>query len=196
MTHDLPIIREARQCTVCADTLPLGARPLLAGCATSRILIIGQAPGAAAHETNVPWNDRSGVRLRTWLGVSDTEFYDASLIALVPMGFCYPGKRAGGDAQPRPECAPLWHARIFDVLAAIKLTIYVGRFACERYLPRYAGLTDAVRAYERLLPRRIALPHPSPRNNIWLKQSPWFENDALPKLRRRVRAIIDRTVKK
>jgi uracil-DNA glycosylase len=160
----------------------------------SRVLIIGQAPGRIAHETGVPWNDKSGDRLREWLGVTDAQFYDESLFAIVPMGFCYPGKAKGGDKPPRRECAAIWHPRILPELARIQLTVYVGRHAFERSLTPLAAeaesLTEGVRAARRLLPERIVLPHPSPRNRLWMKRNPWFERGILPALRRRVAEVL------
>ncbi len=187
----LPILREVRACRVCETSLPNQPRPLLAASASARIVIIGQAPGRIAHETSVPWNDASGKRLRSWLGVSDEEFYDASLIALVPMGFCFPGKGKGGDMAPRPECAPLWHPKILPKLKSLQLTVYVGRFPMERYLAdEFDELTAAVRAAKRLLPTRVQLPHPSPRNQMWLSRNRWFEKDVLPVLASRVREVL------
>lgn len=187
----LPLLKEVRACRVCEHELPNEPRPLLAASASSRIVIIGQAPGRVAHESGVPWSDQSGTRLRGWLGVSDAEFYDEALIALVPMGFCYPGKSAAGDLAPRPECAPLWHPRILSKLTGVKLTIYIGRYPFERYLADLSdNLTEGVRAARALLPSRVLLPHPSPRNQMWIARNPWFERDVLPLLRRRVRALL------
>jgi uracil-DNA glycosylase len=139
----------------------------------------------------VPWNDRSGERLRSWLGVSDDEFYDPELIALLPMGFCYPGTGTSGDLRPRPECAPEWHERLLSGLKSVSLTVITGKYAFDRYLgDEFDTLTNGVRAYADLLPARIALPHPSPRNNIWLRTHPWFEREALVALRARVRALL------
>lgn len=185
------VMAEARACTLCAPGLPLGPRPLVRGSERSRIVIIGQAPGRAAHESGVPWNDRSGDRLRDWLGLSREAFDDERLVALVPMGFCYPGTGRAGDAPPRPECAPLWHPRIFGGLRSVELAVIVGRHAFERYLgAEFGSVTEAVRAHRRLLPGRVALPHPSPRNNLWLKQHAWFEREALPAVRARVESIV------
>jgi len=187
----LPIVEEARKCKVCADHLPLGPKPLLEASSSTRILIIGQAPGRAAHESGIPWNDRSGERLRTWLGVSMEQFYDSTLIGLMPMGFCFPGTGKSGDMSPRPECAPLWHDPILSCLSKLELTITVGQYAFDRYLAaEFASLTDAVRGFDALLPARLALPHPSPRNNIWLRKNPWFETDVLPRVQCRVQELI------
>lgn len=191
MPTSLRVITEARACTHCERHLPLGPRPLLAGSRESRVLIIGQAPGKAAHESGIPWHDRSGDRLREWLGVSNEQFYDDRLIALMPMGFCYPGKASSGDAPPRPECAPMWHDKLLSKLASVGLTVYIGHYAFDRYLSGDFGtITEAVAAAPTLLPARIALPHPSPRNNIWLKKHDWFGRDVLPALRARVQALM------
>lgn len=188
---ELPILKEARHCRVCEQVLPNEPRPLLAASGSSRMVIIGQAPGRVAHETGIPWHDASGKRLREWLGVSDEQFYDASLIALVPMGFCYPGTSKGGDLAPRPECAPLWHPRILPMLARVELTIYIGSHPFARYLSDVAeSLTEGVRAAKSLLPTRILLPHPSPRNQRWLAKNPWFAHDVLPALRARVKSLL------
>ncbi|MEO1007588.1 MAG: uracil-DNA glycosylase family protein [Planctomycetota bacterium] len=184
-------LREARGCTLCEPDLPLGARPLLQGSGRSRLLIIGQAPGAAAHESGTPWDDRSGQRLREWLGLTSERFYDPSFVALMPMGFCYPGTGASGDLPPRPECAPLWHDRLLRAFRGVCLTLYLGKHAHARYLgDRYATLTQAVAAYDDLLPEAMVLPHPSPRNNIWLKKNAWFLELAVPRLRQAVGELL------
>lgn len=188
--NSLRILDEARSCTHCKG-LPLGPRPLLAGSATSRILIIGQAPGKAAHESGIPWNDPSGDRLRDWMGITREVFYDTAHIALMPMGFCYPGKGKSGDMPPRAECAPLWHDSMRAAFVGVKLTIFVGRYACSQYLNQYDTLLAATRDYKALLPQEIALPHPSPRNNIWLKKNAWFEQEAVPRLRRRIKRLMN-----
>lgn len=150
-------------------------------------MIIGQAPGKATHEAGTPWLDRSGDRLREWLGVSDEDFYNESKFALMPMGFCYPGTGKGGDLPPRPECAPLWHDRMLQSFRAMEMRIYIGRYAIDAYLPKqYATITGAVEDWEALMPSEVVLPHPSGRNNIWLKNNPWFERRVLPELRARV----------
>ena len=185
------LLREARLCTACAEHLEHGCRPLLQGTIRSRVLIIGQAPGSAAHASGVPWDDRSGARLRDWLGLSDAEFYDKDLIALMPMGFCYPGTGASGDLRPRPECAPLWHDRLLAGFRSVELTVFTGRYAFERYVgDGYGTLTEAVGDWGALLPGRVVLPHPSPRNNMWLRRHPWFENEVIPALHRRVRGLV------
>lgn len=183
----LKVLSEARACTLCAEQLPLGPRPLLAAGTEARIVLIGQAPGRSAHESRVPWADRSGDRLRDWLGIDRETFYDASQVALLPMGFCYPGAGKQGDLPPRKECAPLWHPQVLPLLNETQLTIYLGRYAAERYLgSRYGSLTAAVEACEELLPASVALPHPSPRNGMWTSKRPWFSDALLPLLRARV----------
>lgn len=187
----LTVLEEVRTCTVCASSLPLGPKPLLAASEQSRILLIGQAPGKAAHLAGIPWQDRSGDRLRDWLGLSREEFYDSQKVAFVPSGFCYPGSAKSGDLPPRPECRPLWHPRILPLLGEVRLTVYVGSYALTAYLgDHYANLTAACEDYENLLPARIALPHPSPRNGIWLSQRPWFMSELLPRLRHSVRQAL------
>jgi len=184
------LLSEIRSCTICAEHLPLGPRPLLQAASSARLLIIGQAPGSVAHNTGIAWNDRSGQRLREWLGIDDDTFYDPKRVALVPMGFCFPGTGKGGDLPPRPECAQAWHERLQSALKKIELTILVGRYALEHNIDgRFGTLTEAVAAWTDLLPELIALPHPSPRNNRWLAKNPWFERDTLPALRDRVREI-------
>jgi len=185
------LLQQTRECRICAPHLPLGCKPLLQGSKNSRIIVIGQAPGAATHETGIPWDDRSGARLRDWLGVTNEEFYDPAIIALMPMGFCFPGSGKSGDLRPRPECAPEWHERLLKEFKSISLTVVIGKYAFERYLSnQFGSITQAARSHQTLLPDRIALPHPSPRNNLWLKKNPWFETEALPCLRRRVRRLI------
>ncbi len=175
MARSLQVLEQARTCTHCTG-LPLGPRPLVAGTRKSGVLIIGQAPGLAAHESGVPWDDASGDRLREWLGLSREAFYDPDKVALMPMGFCYPGKAKTGDGPPRPECAPLWHDRILKALSGVKLTLLVGRFAFERYAAdELSDLTTAALSPNRLLPRKLVLPHPSPLNNRWLARNPAFE---------------------
>jgi uracil-DNA glycosylase len=186
------VLAELRACRFCADHLPLGPRPVIRASAAARLLIISQAPGTRVHETGLSFNDRSGDRLRDWLGVDRETFYDTSRIAIMGMGFCYPGVDAkGGDLPPRPECAPLWHPRVLPLMPAIDLTLLVGSYALVRYLGRGASTTATVADWRRHLPRYFPLPHPSWRNTGWLKRNPWFETEALPALRRHVRAAID-----
>lgn len=187
------LLTEARACTHCAAHLPLGPRPVLRAGTGARIAIIGQAPGTKVHETGIPWNDPSGRRLRQWLDLDDATFYDENRIAIVPMGFCYPGRDPkGGDKPPRPECAPLWHERIWTALPGIELTLLVGAYAQRHYLGARAKktMTETVRAGAEYGPRFWPTPHPSWRTTAWLKKNPWFETDILPALRKRVRALL------
>lgn len=181
-------------CTACARHLEAGPRPVVQFSESARILIIGQAPGRRVHESGVPWDDPSGARLRDWTGLSDEEFYDAARVALVPMGFCYPGKGKGGDLPPRPECAPLWHGHILACLPPTRLTLLVGSYAQARYLPSLKALTldERVRETSRDEDDVVALPHPSWRSTIWMRKNPWFEAETLPRLRLKIRRRIDR----
>ena len=179
---------EIAACRICADRLPHGVRPVASFSATAKLLIIGQAPGSKVHESGIPWDDASGDRLREWSGLSKAQMYDPAQVALVPMGFCYPGKASGGDKPPRPECAPQWHARVLDLLPDDRLTLLVGTYAQAHYLPaaRKLSMTDRVRAFRDYLPRFLPLPHPAWRSTIWMRKNPWFEDEVLPELRRRV----------
>jgi uracil-DNA glycosylase len=180
------IAAEARACTICAGHLPLGPRPVLRVSTTARVLIIGQAPGTKVHATGIPWNDPSGERLRGWLRMDREQFYDQSRIAIVPMGLCYPGRLVnGGDAPPRPECAPLWQARLLAAMPAIQLTLLVGGYALNHVLGK-AAMSDRVREFRRHLPHYFPLPHPSWRTTGWERKNPWFRADALPALRQAV----------
>jgi uracil-DNA glycosylase len=154
-------------------------------------VIIGQAPGRRVHESGVPWDDPSGVRLRQWLGLTDEQFYDPAIVAIVPMGLCYPGSAKSGDNPPRPECAPLWHNRLLDRLPSDRLEIIIGKYAQRRYIVDGAAtLTETVARWRQYLPRQIVLPHPSPRNRHWVTKNPWFEADAVPAMQERVREVI------
>lgn len=186
------LLGEVRSCTLCAAQLPAGPRPILSAGETARILIVGQAPGRRVHESGIPWDDPSGNRLRDWLRVTPDEFYDPELIALVPMGFCYPGTGSSGDLPPRPECADTWHEKLVTRLPQVKLTLLLSQYAHARYLGRgkKPTVTATVQAWKEYRPRYVALPHPSPRNNIWLRKNPWFEKEVLPYLRRRVRQVL------
>lgn len=186
------VLTAARACTLCAAHLPLGPRPVLRAGPGARLLIVGQAPGTRVHDSGVPWNDPSGDRLRQWLGLERERFYDVTFVAIVPMGFCYPGRDAkGGDRPPRPECAPTWHPRLLPLLTGIKLTLLIGRYAQARYLGERAKPTlDAtVTAWRDYAPGFLPLPHPSWRNYTWLNRNPWFEAELLPQLRARVAAL-------
>jgi uracil-DNA glycosylase len=184
------VLAEIRACRHCAAHLPHAPRPVIRAATTARLLIIAQAPGTRVHETGLSFNDRSGDRLRDWLGLDRDTFYDTSRIAIMGMGFCYPGADAkGGDLPPRPECAPLWHPRLLPLLPGIGLTLLVGSYALTRYLGRGTGMTAAVAEWERYLPTYFPLPHPSWRNTGWLRRNPWFETRVLPDLRGRVRDL-------
>lgn len=182
------LLREVRACTVCAAHLPLGPRPVLHISATARILIASQAPGTKVHHAGISFWDASGDRLRGWLAMDKAQFYDASRVAILPMGLCYPGRlAAGGDAPPRPECAPLWRRRILAAMPALRLTLLVGTYAQaeaarqEGWAP--ASMTDRVRDFRRYLPRYFPLPHPSWRTGAWERRNPWFTGEVLPALR-------------
>lgn len=187
------LLTEIRACHLCEAHLPLGPRPVLQASSTSRLLIVSQAPGRKVHDTGIPFNDVSGERLREWLGIDRDTFYDASRIAIVPMGFCFPGTGRGGDLPPRPECAPTWHPRLLPLLKQVKLTLVIGQYAQAGMLgvPRGTRLTDTVQAWgEYLAQGRLPLPHPSPRNRLWLVRNPWFEAELLPILRKLVAALL------
>ncbi len=182
----------ARRCTLCESDLPLGANPVLRATDTAKLLIIGQAPGTRVHASGVPWDDPSGERLRAWLGISDAQFYDEQQVAIVPMGFCYPGRGKSGDLPPDPRCAPRWHQEILGALGQVKMTLLVGQYAQRYYLPetRSQTLTARVREWSQYSPQIWPLPHPSPRNNIWLARNTWFEEELLPQLQDRVRDVL------
>jgi len=182
------LLQNIRQCDICKSHLPLGPRPIVTAHPDSKIVIIGQAPGTSVHKTGVPWDDPSGRQLRKWLGVTDAVFYEASKIALVPMGFCYPGKGKTGDLPPRPECAPQWHNVLLDKMPLVELVILIGMYAQKYYLQKEAKktLTETVRAYKEYLPQYLPLPHPSPRNRFWLTKNPWFNDIVIPELQKRV----------
>lgn len=183
--------QEIQQCEICAASLPLGPRPIVQFSTQAKILIVGQAPGTAVHKSGIPWNDPSGERLRDWLNIDKTIFYNEQLIAIVPMGFCYPGKGTSGDLPPRPECAAQWHSQILQQLPNIQLTLLIGQYAQKYYLPnKPKTLTDTVKNYAEYLPTYMPLPHPSPRNNIWLKKNPWFSNTLLPELKSHIASIL------
>lgn len=186
------LLEEIRACTVCSEYLPLGPRPIVAGNESSTILIIGQAPGTKVHETGIPWDDPSGNRLREWMGIDNETFYNPSKVALVPMGFCYPGRGKSGDLPPRPECAPLWHEPLLTSMPNIKITLLFGTYAQDYYLQGRTKktLTETVKNYKEYLPQYLPLPHPSPRNNIWLKKNEWFENELLPEFRAHIQEAL------
>lgn len=171
-----PLLAQIRQCQLCANALPHEPRPVLQADTSAKLLIVGQAPGAKVHASGIPWQDASGERLRQWLGIDETVFYDPQQVAIVPMGFCYPGKGKSGDLPPRPECADTWHQQLLAELTQVRLTLVIGQYA-QRYMLAdrcHKNLTETVRHWRDYAPDIIPLPHPSPRNNIWLKKHPWF----------------------
>ena len=192
MTHLLPLLDQIRSCRECEPHLPHGTRPVLQAGVYAKILIIGQAPGRRVHESGIPWDDASGNRLRDWLGITHSEFYNQQLVALVPMGFCYPGTGSSGDLPPRPECAPLWHQKLLKQLPNIRLTLLIGRYAQQQYPKNTQGdtLTATVSQWKEYAPDTFPLPHPSPRNNRWLKQNEWFGEELIPVLRIRTQRAI------
>ena len=184
------LLDEIKQCKVCAkDLYP---RPVLVAHSKSKIAIIGQAPGKKVHESGIAWCDPSGDNLRNWLGVTTEQFYDKKLFALIPMGFCYPGKGRSGDLPPRPECAPLWHKSLMSKMKSLKLIILIGVYSQEYYLmdKRKETLTETIKHFEDYLPKYFVLPHPSPRNNIWMAKNRWFGKKVLPELRSKIARII------
>lgn len=184
------IAAEARACTVCAAFLPLGPRPIFRVHPAARLVIASQAPSTGAHRSGAPWTDASGERLRGWLGLDAAEFHDPARVAILPTGFCYPGRLPnGGDAPPRPECAPLWHPRLLPLMPQIRLTLLVGGYAQARALGP-GTMTERVRDYFRYLPRYFPLPHPSWRTAVWERHNPWFATDVLPALRAEVRRAL------
>jgi len=186
------LLAEVRACTLCAKHLPLGPRPVLQMSASARILIVGQAPGRRVHASGVPFSDPSGDRLRDWLGIDTAVFYDARRVALLPMGFCYPGTGKAGDLPPRPECAPAWRAPLLLRMRRVELTLVIGQYALAYHLPGSGpSVTEAVQAWRAHWPAVVPLPHPSPRNNLWLRKNEWFERELLPRLRERVREVLE-----
>jgi uracil-DNA glycosylase family 4 len=186
------LLKQIRNCKVCEPHLALGANPIIAASQNSKIIIIGQAPGKIVHNTSIPWNDKSGDNLREWLGVDKDTFYNEKIIALMPMGFCYPGKNKTGDLPPRPECAPLWHEKLLAFMSNAKLILLIGQYAQQYYLADKAAgtLTATVHLYKKYLPLYFPLPHPSPRNNIWQAKNEWFKAEVIPELRKRVKYAI------
>ncbi|EJU9786278.1 TPA: uracil-DNA glycosylase family protein [Vibrio vulnificus] len=186
-----PLLTQIRACQVCASALPLGANPVVQAHSEAKILIIGQAPGTKVHHTSIPWNDASGNRLRVWLDIEKPTFYDPTQIAIMPMGFCYPGRGQSGDLPPRKECAPLWHEALLKHLPNIELTLLIGQYAQNRYLSnKPKTLTETVQNWQAWLPDYLPLPHPSPRNTLWLRKNPWFEEQTVPYLRQQVRQLL------
>ena len=187
---DLPpatvlLLQQVRACTLCAPYLPLGVRPVVQVHQAARILVVGQAPGIRVHQSGIPFDDASGERLREWMGITREVFYEPTRMAIVPMGFCYPGTGKSGDLPPRPECAPRWRQQVLEHLPHIALTLVIGQYAQAWHLPKSGknSVTGTVERWQEFAPAVIPLPHPSPRNNIWLKRNPWFAETLLPELR-------------
>ena len=188
----MELIKQAQQCEICAAFSPHGCRPVFTVHPAAKIVIIGQAPGRKVHESGVPWDDASGQRLRKWFGVDKTVFYDPAIFSILPMGFCYPGTGKSGDLPPRAECAPKWHDALLGLMPAVQLTLLFGQYAQKRYLgkSRKKNLTETVRNWESYAPQYLPLPHPSPRNQIWERKNPWFAEEVLPFLKKKVAAVL------
>ena len=186
------LLHNISQCTICEKHLTLGPRPVVSAHKNSKIVIIGQAPGTKVHASGIPWDDASGKQLRKWLSVSVDDFYDETKFAIVPMGFCYPGKGKTGDLPPRPECAPQWHEALIKKMSNVALVILIGMYAQKYYLKKEAKktLTETVANYKDYLPNYFVLPHPSPRNRFWLTKNPWFEDEVLPELKKVVNKLV------
>jgi uracil-DNA glycosylase len=185
------LLADVRACTICEEHLPLGPRPILQVDPRARILVAGQAPGRRVHESGIPFDDPSGARLREWMGIAAEEFYDPARVAILPMGFCYPGTGRSGDLPPRPECAPAWRETLLQHLPKVRLTLVIGRYA-QAYHLTDAGrsVTASVEAWRETWPGVVALPHPSPRNNAWLRRNPWFEDELIPLVRARTAEVL------
>jgi len=192
MTELDSLLTQIRACRLCEAYLPLPPRPVLRASESARLLVVGQAPGTLVHASGIPWSDASGMRLRSWLALDRDEFYDESKVAIVPMGFCYPGTGRNGDLPPRPECAQTWHPKLLPMLPDIRLVLAIGHYAQVYFLGalRKKSLTDSVRAWQEYAPRYFPLPHPSPRNVAWFKHNPWFDAEVVPALRKRVAAAL------
>ena len=186
------LLQEIRNCALCESKLALGPRPVLSVSTKSKIVIIGQAPGLAVHNSGIPWDDKSGNNLRQWMDVDDFTFYDSTKIAILPMGFCYPGKGKSGDLPPTKECAPQWHNQLLSRMENVELILLIGKYAQDYYLEDKAkkNLTETVKCFEEYLPKYFVLPHPSPRNNIWQKKNSWFKATVLPVLREEVQRLL------
>ena len=186
------LLDEIAECSICKEHLLLGPRPVVSAHPDAKIVIIGQAPGTKVHASGIPWDDASGKQLRKWLNITSEVFYDETKIAIVPMGFCYPGKGKTGDLPPRPECAPQWHEALFKQMPKLELIILIGMYAQKYYLGKTAekNLTETVRAYKNYSPKYFPLPHPSPRNRFWLTKNLWFEEEVVAELEKRVKNLL------
>jgi uracil-DNA glycosylase len=186
------LLNQIRNCKECERHLEFGVNPIISATSKSRIIVIGQAPGRIVHDTGIPWNDKSGDNLRNWLGLDKSTFYNPDLIALIPMGFCYPGSGKNGDLPPRPECAPLWHNKLLKLITNAKLILLIGQYAQDYYLGAKTknNLTETVHHFKTYLPKYFPLPHPSPRNNIWQAKNEWFGREVLPELKMKIRNIL------
>lgn len=186
------LLQKISVCAICVPHLELGPRPILTADKESRIIIVGQAPGTVVHKSGIPWDDQSGENLRKWMDISKEAFYDPEKVALIPMGFCYPGKGKSGDLAPRKECAPLWHDSLLSKLKKVKLILLLGKYAQDYYLgiKTDKNLTETVRNYKNHLPNYFVLPHPSPRNNIWQAKNSWFKSEVIPELQLMIKKII------
>ena len=185
------ILADIQRCRLCEESIP-EPRPVVRASDTARLLVIGQAPGSRVHASGIPWDDASGKRLRHWLNLDADTFYDESRVAIVPMGFCYPGKGKSGDLPPRPECAMTWHQKILESMPGIRTTLLIGMYAQQFYTNlNHMTLTQRVLHWRDHAPEQFLLPHPSPRNYLWLKRNPWFEAEVVPELRSRVETILD-----
>jgi uracil-DNA glycosylase len=189
------LLQQIRSCRICEEFLPLGPRPVLQANAAARLLIVGQAPSNNVHSSGIPWNDKSGNRLRRWLGIEPEIFYDETKVAIVPMGFCYPGKGKSGDLPPRRECAQHWHEKVLTLLPNIQLTLLIGKYAQDYFLKGNAkgNLTETVAAWQEYLPDYLPIPHPSPQNDFWLRRNPWFETEIVPYLKESVQQLLAQT---
>ncbi len=191
MKSNTKLLSQVRACTLCAEHLPRAPRPILQWHPQARILIAGQAPGRKAHDSGTPFEDASGNRLRLWMGVPRTVFYDPQQIAILPMGFCYPGTGKSGDLPPRPECAPAWREQLLGQLQQVQLILVIGKYAQNYHLDAgKTSLTELVQAWRAFWPKMVPLPHPSPRNNIWLRKNPWFESELIPALQNKIAAVL------
>ncbi len=194
MSDIASLLTEVRACHICAEFLPCGPRPVVQIHPSARILIASQAPGRKVHETGIPFNDPSGERLRSWLGISADVFYDEKQIAILPMGFCYPGAGKSGDLPPRPECSPAWRETLLSHLKNLQLTLVIGQYAqAYHFADKKMTVTEHVGNWRKTWPHTIALPHPSPRNYHWLQRNPWFEQCVLPMLQQRVAEVLTTT---